>query len=418
MTAAELHAQLSDKALAANPVRMRDVGVVLATIGIAIFVFAVLRDAGRAWRAYHLNFVFFTLFAQASVVFAAVQKITKGKWAGIFIRFSEAAVAFLPMSLVLFVGLFFGRTYLFIWIHEPRADLGPWLTTPWMFTRVGLVMLFLTWLSIRFVRADLRPDLLALRDRADARQRRWYDRVLDGWSSEPESVARNERRIYRMAPGLAVAYAFGYSLIGLDLVMSLSPHWMSNLYPGFFFMGGFLSALAGLALLALYWRRHLGLHDLISKKQFHDLGKLTFGLSVFWAYLVFAQFLVIWYGNLPEETWFIYYRLWGEWRPFGIAVFLMVFVIPFIGLLGVKPKIFPVTLGLFTLIIVLGLWLEKYLLIVPATNQEAGPQLGLTEIGVTVGFLGLFLLAYSWFARTFPMVSPRLASMAIESESH
>ena len=170
MTAAELHAQLSDKALAAKPVRMRDVGIVFAAIGIAIFIFAMLRDPGRAWRVYHLNFVLFTLFAQASVIFAAVQKVTKGKWAGIFIRFSEAAVAFLPLSLVLFVGLFFGRTYVFTWIHEPRPDLGPWLTTPWMFTRVGLVMLFLTWLSIRFVRADLRPDLLALRDRADARQ--------------------------------------------------------------------------------------------------------------------------------------------------------------------------------------------------------------------------------------------------------
>ena len=73
---------------------------------------------------------------------------------------------------------------------------------------------------------------------------------------------------------------------------------------------------------------------LISRKQQHDLGKLCFGFTVFWAYLMFAQFLVIWYGNLPEETLFVFYRLWGPWRPFGVAVFLLVFLIPFVGLLG------------------------------------------------------------------------------------
>ena len=419
MSAAELDRLLGEKALAARPGRMRALGVGLAFLGAGIFIAALFGgNADRAWHAYHINFVFFTAFAQASVVFAAIQKVTKGRWAGVIIRFSEAAVAFLPVSLVLYVVLFFAREYVFTWIHEPRADLGPWLTVPWVFGRDALILAFLTWLSIRFVRADLRPDLLGLRDAAAPGQQRWYDRVLAGWSSEPDSVARNQRRLEGLAPGIIVAYAFGYSIIGLDLVMSLSPHWYSNLYPAFFFMGAFLTALTGLALLMLYWRRHLGLETLVSRKQLHDLGKLCFGFTVFWAYLMFAQFLVIWYGNLPEETWFVFYRLWGAWRPIGALVFALVFVVPFVGLLGKKPKTIPFTLGLFTTISVTGMWLEKYLLITPSVNHGAGPAIGLVEVGVTAGFLGLFLVAYAWFAGTFPMVSPRLARLALTGERH
>ena len=138
---------------------------------------------------------------------------------------------------------------------------------------------------------------------------------------------------------------------------------------------------------------------------------------MFWTYLMWSQFLVIWYGNLPEETGFVFARLWGEWRPIGTLVFLGMFVIPFIGLLGVAPKKTPVTLGLFTAISLLSLWLERYLLVMPSVTHEPGP--GVRSSGGWVqplAFLGLFLLCYGMFARTFPMVSPRLAEITLERE--
>src|SRR2546430_14258763 len=93
--------------------------------------------------------------------------------------------------------------------------------------------------------------------------------------------------------------------------------WVSNLYGAFYFMGSFLAALAGLAVLTLAVRRAMGIASVVSESQLHDLGKLVFGFTVFWGYLLWAQFLVIWYGNIPEETYFIFYRLWGPWRPIG-----------------------------------------------------------------------------------------------------
>ncbi|MFI5235816.1 MAG: hypothetical protein ACHQXA_08910, partial [Gemmatimonadales bacterium] len=129
-----------------------------------------------------------------------------------------------------------------------------------------------------------------------------------------------------------------------------------------------------------------------------------------------AQFLVIWYGNMPEETGFVFARLWGHWEAVGRVVFFGLFLIPFIGLLGVAPKKLPFTLGLFSTVIVVTLWIERYLMILPSITAADGPVFGLPELGPTLLFLGLFLLSYALFARTFPMVSPRRAMLTLERE--
>ena len=126
-----------------------------------------------------------------------------------------------------------------------------------------------------------------------------------------------QERIGRLAPTYAVIYAFVFTLVAFDGIMALQPHWFSNLLGGFYFMGSFLGAHMLLALMMLYGAPHLGVTDLVSPKQRHDLGKLCFGFTVFWTYLMWAQFLVIWYGNLPEETGFVFARLWGPWLPVG-----------------------------------------------------------------------------------------------------
>ena len=183
-------------------------------------------------------------------------------------------------------------------------------------------------------------------------------------------------------------------------------------------MGSFLAALMALAVLAVILRRRMSLEGLFSAKQQHDLGKLCFGFTVFWAYLMWAQFLVIWYGNMPEETFFIFYRLIGPWKPVGVAVFLLVFLVPFIGLLGVRPKKHAPTFAAFALASLAGIWLERYLEIVPSINAGAGPAIGLPELGATLLFAGLFLLSFGWFGARYPMLSPRLAADAIEREQH
>src|SRR5262249_908652 len=121
-------------------------------------------------------------------------------------------------------------------------------------------------------------------------------------------------------------------------------------------------------------------------------------------------------GNMPEETGFVFARLWGPWRPIGSAVFLGMFVIPFIGLLGVAPKKSPFFLGFFSLISLVSLWLERYLMVLPSVTNLDVPVFGFPELGPSALFLGLFLFCYAMFARTFPMVSPRLAEITLDRE--
>lgn len=376
-------------------------GALLAVAGGAAFFWILaVGGAARAWQAWHVNFMFWTGLAQGLVVFAATQKLAKGHWSGVIIRFAEAAVAFLPVSLLLYLGLMVGRVHIFSWLHEPRPDLGSWLTAKFFFARNGLIYLFLAWLSWRFVRHDVAPDV---RELADGR---------------PADRLEGRDAITRGAAVLVVGYAFGYSLLAFDLMMSLAHKWVSNLFGAFYFMGSFLAALMALAVLVIAVRRRMGLEGVFSAKQQHDLGKLCFGFTVFWAYLMWAQFLVIWYGNLPEETFYIFYRLFGPWKPFGVAVFLLVFLAPFIGLLGVRPKKYAPTFVTFALVSLIGIWLERYLEIVPSINGGAGPAIGLPEIGVTLLFGGLFVLSLGWFGARYPMLSPRLAADTLERERH
>jgi len=391
---------LVQKARQAPVARFALFGAIAAILGGIVLVLGVIgRHPERTWWAYHTNFVFWVGLAQGMVVFAATQKLAKGHWSGVIIRFAEAGAAFATVAVVLFIGLFIGRQYIFTWIHEPRPEVGWWLTSKWFFVRNGAILVALSWLSWRFVRHDTAPDV----------------RELAG-----ETVVRTEDapRISREAAFLILAYAFGYSLLGYDLIMSLSTKWVSNLFGAFYFMGSFLAGLMALAILSIVLRRTMGLAGVYTSRQQHDLGKLCFGFTVFWAYLMWSQFLVIWYGNLPEETYFIFYRLYGVWRPVGIAVFLLVFVIPFIGLLGMKPKLFAPTMVGFALVSLAGIWLERYLEVVPAINHGAGPAIGLPEIGVTVFFGGLFFMSWAWFARRYPIISPRLAADALEREQH
>jgi hypothetical protein len=399
-TATVSRADLAQKARQAPVARFALFGAIAAILGGIILVLG-LRGGHpeRTWWAYHANFVFWVGIAQGMVVFAATQKLAKGHWSGVIIRFAEAGAAFTTVALLLFIGLFVGRQYIFTWIHEPRPEISWWLTSKWFFLRNGAILVALSWLSWRFVRHDTAPDL----------------RELAG-----ETVARTDdaARISREAAFLILAFAFGYSLLGYDLIMSLSTKWVSNLFGAFYFMGSFLAGLMMLAVLSIVLRSTMGLAGIYTSRQQHDLGKLCFGFSVFWAYLMWSQFLVIWYGNLPEETYFIFYRLYGAWRPVGIAVFLLVFLIPFIGLLGMKPKLFAPTMVGFALVSLAGIWLERYLEVVPAINHGAGPAIGVPEIGTTLFFGGLFFLSWSWFARRYPIISPRLAADALEREQH
>lgn len=399
-------------------------GGLLALVGAALFLRSLRGDeADRAWQLFHVNWLYFTGMAGGSVAIAAVHKVVKAKWSGVVLRFAEAAVAFFPVSLLGLVLIFtLGYEHVYGPMQEQLHSLAHgkalWLSKPWMFGRLLVGLSALYYLGWRLVKADLLPDVADVAPQAEGARRQRYDAMLAGFDNSAAGRAANEERLARLGPLYVATYAMVFTLVAFDGIMALQPHWFSNLLGGFYFMGSFLGAHMLLAIMVMYAGHETGVWHLVSPKQRHDLGKLCFGFTVFWTYLLYAQFLVIWYGNLPEETGFVFARLWGEWLPVGKAVFIGVFVVPFIGLLGVAPKKFPGTMAFFALVSLTALWLERYLLVMPSVTTLPGPAFGLVELGPTLLMGGLYFLAYGLFARRFPMVSPRLAEITIVAERH
>jgi hypothetical protein len=415
---AKIKDQLAERSVNANYSAFFTSGLVLAAIGVVLFIVSLLGEGShRAWQAFHVNWIFWTGICAGAIAITAVHKIVGAKWSGVILRLSQATSFFIPVSLI---GLVLIMTVGYHDIYGNMAAALPglspgkarWLSHSWMAIRmfVGLGLLF--WIGIRMIRSDLLPDLVTVRDRVTGPRRVRYDRMLQGYDE-----AANHDRIYQSAAIYAPLYAFVMTIIAFDGIMALQPHWYSNLLGGWYFMGAWLGALMLDALLMLYARSAVNLREFITDKQRHDLGKLCFGFTVFWTYLMWAQFLVIWYGNMHEETGFVFARLWGPWRPIGAAVGIGVFLIPFAGLLGVAPKKAPLTLGLLATISFASLWLERYLLVTPSVTAAPGPVFGLPELGPICLFLGLFLTCYAIFARTFPMVSPRLALITLQKEA-
>jgi hypothetical protein len=390
---------------------------ILLVVGLAAFISALLTDPARAWRAYHFNWLFFTGIAQGAVMLAVAVTLAKGMWSRPVRRFALAFVAFLPIAYLLLIPTFIAAPHIFPWIEHPVPGKDVYLNVPFMAVRifVGLGALFA--LSLAFAYWALRPDLGLLRDQVPERLQPLYARMSRGWRGQEAEELLAHRRLSVLAPATALAYAVAMGVMAWDFVMSLEPHWFSSLIGPYVFMGGFLGGLMATAIMTITYLRKQNLYDYILPTTLHDLGKLCFGFTVFWAYLFFSQFIVIWYGMLPHEQAFLNHRFAPPFRIIAQLVGLLVFVIPFFGLMGVRPKKTPMIFATFASISLLGIWIERYLLIYPSHYFESATlPLGWQEPGIALAFAGLLLLALMWFQTRFPLFQLWLPASELELE--
>ena len=377
----------------------------LIIIGAIAFAAALVVDAPRAWRAYHFNWLYFTTIAQGAVILAVVVSIAKGMWSRPIRRIALAFSAFLPIAyLAVLPILFIGAEHIFPWIDHPVAGKDVWLNQPFMAARVLLGLGVLFTVSLVFAYTALRPDMEQLRPHVPPRLQGMYGWFVRGWRGQEVEEFHAHKRLAVLAPVTALLFALVMGLLTWDFVMSLEPYWFSTLIGPFVFMGGFLGGIMATAIVAISLRDRLDLHEWIGYSTLHDLGKLGFGFTVFWGYLFFSQYIVIWYGLLPLEQSFVIHRFTPPFRIIAQLVGLFIFVIPFFGLMGVTAKRTPAIFVTFASISLLGLWLERYLLIYPSLwiGAEELP-FGWQEPGLLLLFTGLFLASISWFLTRFPL---------------
>lgn len=342
----------------------------LIGIGIISMVAGFILDPERAWANYLLNNYYFVSLAVGAAFFGAIQYISQAGWSSAFKRIPEAMASYVPVAAVFFLLMYFGMHSLFHWSHEGIAGTdallahkAPYLNIPFFFLRV--VLFFSLWIfMIRLLRK------ISLKEDAEGGMN-WF------YKSEKYSKI------------IIFIIAVSFSLFAIDMIMSLEPHWFSALFAAKSFIAAFLhaSTVITLIVIILYKIGHL---PMLNRSHLHDFSRYIFMLCIIWGYFNFVEFMLIWYGNIPEETIFFVSRSKGAFGVLFFANMILNWFIPFLFLMPrmtSRSKLFLIPV---IILMMIGQYTELYYYIWPAVVHEA--KFGLFEIGTYLGFLGLFTL--------------------------
>jgi hypothetical protein len=376
----------------------------LTGLGVVSIAVSLIVDPLRGWETYLINFLFWSGLAQGAVIFAAIYHVVGGKWGPSVRRLAEGMAAFLPVSVVLFLPLYVGLKIFFSRVRELNPSRGAWFDPRFIFVRGSLGLGLMAVLSLLFVYYCLRPEVGVAQEKK-WRGLTWLHRwIAKDWRGEEAEVDRCQQGSNLLAAGVLLAYPFVYTFMAFDLIMALDPFWYSSLFGGYFFVSTFYLGLAGLAVIAVLIRWSLG-SSVISSSQLWDLGKLLLGFDLTYFAMAWAQYIVIWYGNLPEETHFVIVRLWTmPWAALSWSALVLSVLIPFLVFLSRRAKQVPSIILSIGIVVSVGLWLERYVLVVPSLWDRSGVPFGWIDVGITAGFLGALGLSYAFFLRNFPLV--------------
>jgi len=384
--------------------RKRMIWIACMVIGAASFAWLIKTEPLRAWGDYGVNMVYFLGISLGAAVLASAIRLANGHWAGPIVRIAESLSAYIPFGILFVIVMLAAGIWTYLpWTRHVLPRQAPYLNVPflWLRTMIGLALLW--WLIRDLVRVSLRTDAHLLKDHVAVELRPGYEKLSAGWRGDEAEATWQRDRLALRAPQIVVLYAIVFTLFMWDFVMAITPTWVSTLFGWWGFMGAFLSGIAMTAFLATRLRSAYKLEAYITPHHFWDVGKIAFGFCIFWVYQFWAQYLVIWYANLPDETWWVFLRFEEPWRRLGFTVFGFVFLLPFLGLMNISTKKNPFWLGLFSLIILSGMWMERNILIMPSVNPYK-MWVGLPEVGVTLGFLGVFGWSVQGFLSKYPAV--------------
>jgi len=372
-------------------------GIVSLSVAV-ILALVTEHGASRFFRAYLVNFTFFLSLALGAVFFILVTHLVRAGWSIALRRVAEAfafnVFTLFPLALV----LLFGIHELYEWSHhEVVANdallLGKagYLNTPFFVIRVLIYFGFWCATAWYFIRRSVKQDR----------------------SRDPRLTERME---VRAAPAIAF-FALTLTFAAFDFLMSLYPHWYSTIWGVYYFAGavvGFISLLA-LTMWALQRAGRL-VHE-ITHEHYHDVGKLMFAFVVFWAYIAFSQYMLIWYGNIPEETTWFLERQTGDWTAVSLLLLFGHFILPFLFLVSRHPKRRTGVLAGAAVWLLLMHWLDLYWIVMPQISPgklaffEPDIRGLLLDITCFLGIGGVFL-ATALFRlarhRLIPVGDPRL----------
>lgn len=366
------------------PASLRKAALVLIGIGLLGVILGFITSHGhtnRLWANLLLNTYYINGICLSAVFFIAAHQLGYAGWHTVLRRVPEAMGTFLPVTAVFFLiimaGTWFHWHHLYHWTDAALTDpSSPQYDSVLASKKWYLNLPF--W-SIRVLAYVVLWSVLAL-----------YLRKLSVKEDQIGGLT-NYTRLKYFSAIFIVIFAISSSTASWDFVMSIDAHWYSTLFGWYNFASYNVAGVAAILLLVVLLKSQ-GYLQHVNENHIHDLGKYMFGFSIFWTYLYFAQFLLIWYANLPEETIYFKQRWSSGWFKFlFFANFVINFFVPFLVLMTRKAKRSYSTTVFVALMILFGHYLDFYLMIMPGAvgAEEAG--FGWQELSISLGFIGMFV---------------------------
>ena len=332
--------------------------------------------------AYLVPFIYFFFISIGALFFITVQFVSKARWSANIRRMMESMASFLPYSAVMWVPFILYGAHIYEWWDPAHIEKDPLLKhkEPYLnlyFFLIRLALFFSVW--VFFFKKILKFSTLQDQDGKEI----WREK------SVKYSVA------------FLLFFVPSFSLLSVDFLMSLDAHWFSTIFGVYTFAGAFQSALAVMILLAVYFMPLS--KGLINENHLHDLGKFLMGMTLFWAYIAFSQYMLIWYANLPEETTFFIPRSKEPWMWVSLSLVVFKFAVPFFCLLPRWVKRNKTTISILSIWILIMQYVDIYWLVYPAFSPDR-LVLGWLDVGFFMGFFGLFLMVVFSFFQKYSVV--------------
>ena len=381
--------------MAINPQSQRgsialNVLIAIFLVGVATLVLTVSSaDAGPNFPLFTVSFLFLLGISQAGVVFTAMLRIVEADWGKPWYRLAElSTLAYFPFAIVGFILIiYFARDELFYWLHAaPEEHLSPWLNINWLVIRnLGGLFLFYG-LAAFYARKSLQVDMAS----GDAALAIDHDKV--------------EAQLYKLSPIMIIAFIACNTFIAWDFAMMIIPHWHSSVFPIHYWFGNMFAGFAAVIAITVVMRRvdggaHFGPH------QIKSLGMLVTAFTLLWLYFFWAQFFVIWFGNLPHETEPLRRQMYGHYAPYFWTMIIACFLLPLIAFVFAIVKRSVFAMSVIAVSINLGIWVNKYLMIMPVMSPDNRPFDHWVDIALALGLLAGFLATIIVLARRFPVYS-------------
>lgn len=357
----------------------------------------------KPWSALYVACIFFLLISMGTLAFYAIQQVAQAGWSPVLFRVMQGITAYLPVGSVIFFvilvlcGLHFN--HLFVWLGEgvtdPKsknfdeiiANKAGYLNFPFWIVRAAIFLI--GWNLYRYFS---RKNCLA------------QDEANDDLSY---------KKNFKISASFLVFFIVSESIISWDWIMSIDPHWFSTLFGWYVFASFFVSGITMIAMVTVYLKS-IGYLEFVNTSHIHDLAKFMFGISVFWTYLWFSQFMLIWYANIPEEVTYFVTRIQLYNLPFFGAI-VMNFLFPILILINTDFKRITWIIVMAGIVILLGHYIDFFNMIMPGTVGDRW-FIGVSEIASVLFFLGLFIYVVFSALTKAPLLAKR--NPFIEESKH